>query len=335
MMFDYVVSNPPYQKKGAGTTSHTSIYPSFILYGSNVANYTMMIHPVRSFLVNTRVDKSVVDKLIRSKNIRVVDYMDNSKMVFPTVDIMGGVVISYLPKDTTCLFGGFEDLVPDKLSSIKEKVAKSGFTSIISSISTASVHKVSTTGLNILKDKRSVPRGVLQTNIFDKAPELFSDNKQDDDTYSIIGRQNGKRVVKYILKDHVDVDPLVVSGYNIAIPASHGGTQRGSRGDSVILQPNELCTATFILFGTYSSYDEAKNVERYLNTRFARALLSIKKITQHNSRKTWEFVPDIGDYVGDSVIDWSGDVEQQLYNVFGLSSDEQKWLQDNITQNGI
>lgn len=95
-------------------------------------------------------------------------------------------------------------------------------------------------------------------------------------------------------------------------------------------------TQTFISCGAFKTAEESENCQKYLKTKFARALLSIKKVTQHNPPDTWAYVPQ-QDFTNNSDIDWSkpiSDIDNQLMDKYGLAISERLAIKAFISYEG-
>ena len=93
-------------------------------------------------------------------------------------------------------------------------------------------------------------------------------------------------------------------------------------GETMPAPPLYGCTQTFISV-ICDSEEECINIDRYINTKFVKALLSILKATQHNPPPTWEYVP-LQDFTNNSDIDWRGslaDIDKQLYKKYALEDE--------------
>ena len=78
--------------------------------------------------------------------------------------------------------------------------------------------------------------------------------------------------------------------------------------------------------------EEAEACQKYIKTKFARLLLSVLKVTQHNPRETWSNVPML-DFTAQSDIDWKksiSDIDGQLYRKYGLSTSESIFIESMI-----
>lgn len=103
-------------------------------------------------------------------------------------------------------------------------------------------------------------------------------------------------------------------------------------GQTLIGEPCTGCTQTYITVGGFDTRQQAENCNKYIQTKFARALLSILKCTQHNAPHVWAKVP-VQDFTPDSDIDWSRpiwEVDAQLYRKYGLSDKEIKFIESHI-----
>lgn len=316
-LFDVVISNPPYQLETRGTTSDKTIYPEFLYYGYNTAGNTLMIHPLRAFLVNTRANKKLVNSIKENPYYRIPYYYKDNKKVFPSVLVEGGIVVSRWCKQQAGHYDSLHDLIPSELKVLRDKVSSSGYDSVMKLLQPVSNVRIHVDG-HVEK---------LQTNIIDNNSHLFYD-EYSAGRVQIVGRKAGKRVQLFVDKGLLDIrDSDWENKYKVVLPASHGGKRRGSIGKSVVLAPDEYCTHTFIVFGWFDSLCEAENFNAYLNSPFARGLLSIKKITQHNARDTWVHVPDLSNYhVDEFYVDTMCSLQQE----FSLSEEIMSYLDNNI-----
>lgn len=100
----------------------------------------------------------------------------------------------------------------------------------------------------------------------------------------------------------------------------------------MVLNPGEICTDTFISIGAFSEKSQAQNLAKYLKTKFARALLSVRKVTQHNPNSVWTEIP-LQDFTSVSDVEWSASVEEidkQLFSKYKLSQTEQEFISNKV-----
>ena len=120
------------------------------------------------------------------------------------------------------------------------------------------------------------------------------------------------------------------------IPSSSGSGIFGEKlSDPFVGKPFEGYTETFVTFGCFDTYYEALSSLKYIKSKFARAMLNSRKITQGNKNsKVWSNVP-IEDFTENSDIDWSkpiSEIDLQLYKKYGLDKSEINFIEKNIEE---
>ena len=86
------------------------------------------------------------------------------------------------------------------------------------------------------------------------------------------------------------------------------------------------------ILGNFKTYEEAYNLSKYVQTKFARILLGILKVTQDITPSKWSYVP-LQDFTNNSDIDWSRDIseiDQQLYEKYSLTQEEIDYIETMI-----
>jgi type II restriction enzyme len=101
-----------------------------------------------------------------------------------------------------------------------------------------------------------------------------------------------------------------------------------------VLEPMVAYTRSYIGIGAFDTKIEAESCRKYIKSKFVRALLDAKKVTQDNPIDTWICVP-IQDFTNNSDIDWSvsiSDIDKQLYKKYGLSGEEIDFIETNVKE---
>jgi hypothetical protein len=189
--------------------------------------------------------------------------------------------------------------------------------------------------------KSSLKRFVFGTNIFDILPDYILINesqKKDSVNYiEIYGRKNGTRISKYIERKYV-VAPDNLDYYKVLLPNSNGCGTLGEElstpvmGTPVMGTPVMGNTETFISIGKFKTEIECTACLKYIKTKFARTMLGILKVTQHNGPDKWKYVP-LQDFTDKSDIDWSksiSEIDKQLYKKYSLSEEEIKFIEEKV-----
>ena len=79
---------------------------------------------------------------------------------------------------------------------------------------------------------------------------------------------------------------------------------------------------------------EAENAKKYVESKFARTMLSILKITQDATPMKWKYVP-AQDFTEKSDINWNTsikNIDKQLYKKYGLSDEEINFIETNVKE---
>ena len=323
--FDVVIGNPPYQNEGIGDVARDEpIYHKFMDLAYEVADKAVLITPAR-FLFNAgQTPKMWNKKMLEDKHLQVIYFAQKSEEVFPNTDIKGGVAVTY--RDTQKNFGAIETFTPvewlNELFHLVHHKVKRSFNEYLFGKSS---YKFSANLYNRYPELRGrvsvAEEKSIGSNIFEKLPEIFSDEKQSDSQVGIYGRLNNERVIKWIDADLIEPHSNL-NKYKVFLPASNGSGAIGEvLSTPLVGTPLVGHTQTFISFGAFETKKEAENCLKFIKTDLARAMLGTLKVTQHNqSKEVWINVPwfDFNDY---SIIDWSKsvkEIEEELYDYFDV-----------------
>lgn len=337
MKFDAIVGNPPYQIMATGEANGSDpIYHLFIDAACKLGEKVSFIHPAR-FLFNAgKTPKDWNEKMLNDEHYKVVQYWANSGDVFPTVDIKGGVAVTYWDKNKVFEKIGTFTSYPE-LNGIKKKAAP---TEEINSLMSIMYNQTNFDLDVLLKEHPDYIKGIgsegkdrrLEKNIFDKIP-LFTEEKSNEDDIKILGVIKNKRCYRFIPRKYLDISHENLMKYKVLVPRSNGSGAIGEVLSTPILgEPILGYTRTFLGIGAFDSKEEAENALKYVKTKFARTMLGILKITQDNPIETWRLVP-LQDFTKNSDIDWSksvSEIDKQLYKKYGLSLEEIAFIEKNV-----
>ena len=297
MKFDAVVGNPPYQEEN-GNTRKPPIYHLFYDIAFRLAPIVTLITPARFLFGAGQTPQSWNKKMLSDRHFQVIKYFDTSKDVFDSVDIKGGIVITMRNSNIdTGSIGVFTPYV--ELNSIMKTLLNNGYDiskSVATIVSSRGNYRFTRTFFidHPCAHKRlgEGTGNMIASNALELLPEAFImlPNKSTQ-YYRFIGRVNNDRIYRYILKSYVQNNPYI-NTYNVILPKSNGTGAIGEQlSMPLIAEPNTCATDTFISIGMFNTSFEAHALLLYIKTKFARALLGIKKVTQDNARAVWEYVP--------------------------------------------
>lgn len=334
--FGAVVGNPPYQKASIGkNNSDSAIYPEFMDLSYCLSEFTALITPAR-FLFNAGKTNSKWNSLrLNDPHFKVASYEESSDAVFESnIDIKGGVVITI--RDNNKKYKPIVCFTPNtKLNSIREKVCKcNDFSSITKIICSRGIYRYSDIAYRENPDELSkTSDSRIAPSAFERMPSLFLEKPNDDEDFiQILGKTGNSRVFRWIKRKYVKYVSNL-EHYKILIPKADG---KGSFGERLtkpqIVNPNVGFTETFISIGEFENKTLSEACLKYIKTRFVRALLGMKKVTQNNSKTMWEYVP-LQDFTSSSDIDWSksiDDIDRQLYRKYGLNGEEIAFIEEKV-----
>lgn len=340
MKINAIVGNPPYQEEGISTRK-APIYHLFYDISFSLSDKVSLITPGRFLFRAGQTPKEWMDKILADRHFKVVDYFKKSIDVFPSVDIKGGVVITY--RDAKTIFepiGFFSEY--DELKSVLKKVMshpkfiRNEFANIISS---QGLYKFSEVAFNehpeIYEVQGNGTAAKITSNAFENLPQIFREQEpyNPDIFVRIYGRSKNQRVHKWIEKRYILPTNGYCESYNVFVPEANGTGAIGEvLSTPVIGVPVIGHTDTFLSIGKFTDAQEADRCLKYVKTKFARCMLGTLKATQHNPRETWANVP-MQDFTSDSDIDWSksvSEIDRQLYAKYNLSDDEIAFIESKI-----
>lgn len=333
--FDVVIGNPPYQEEAAIDGGRAEpIYHMFFEEAYKIAKRVSFITPAR-FLYNAgQTPKAWNKKMLEDHHLKIEYYEHDSSKVFSNTNIIGGVAVTY--RDENANFGaiGIFTAFPE-LNSILRKVTGSNFKSFSNIVSNQIIYKYTDKLHDDFPDARYILSKeddyVVRSNAFDKLGMIFFDKKPDDGYVYIqlLGLQNNKRVYKWVRQDYISLHESFRK-YKVFISAANGAS--GTLSDSaarmistpLLGAPNVGTTQTFLSIGSFNNEEEANAALKYVLSKFARVLLGVLKVTQHNPPEKWKYVP-LQDFTVASDIKWSKsirEIDQQLYKKYGLDTNE-------------
>lgn len=340
MKFDVVVGNPPYQETANGkSTKDVPVYNYFYDLAERVSTKYILISPAR-FLFNAgSTDKKWNKKMLSNKHIKVVFYEQDAAKIFPNTDIKGGIAILYRNKDKD--FGNIGLFTPfEELDSISNKVSKLTYRTLDEIISNRGQYRFSDL---IYKeypnDMKKISDRRIASNAFNNLPNLFTEKEPHNkfNYIRILGRLDNQRIYRWFRRDYLQ-EPITFEKWKIILPKANGSGAIGEVlstpliGKPLIGKPLIGFTETFISIGVFDNKLEAQNALKYVQSKFARTMLGILKITQDNPKDKWSKVP-LQDFTQNSDIDWTksiSDIDQQLYKKYGLNQKEINFIENKV-----
>jgi site-specific DNA-methyltransferase (adenine-specific) len=323
MKFDVVVGNPPYQLSDGGHgASAAPIYQKFVESAINLnPRYIVMITPSRWFTGGKGLDEFRRRMLSESRLRNIVDY---PKLYdgFPGVKIRGGVSYFLWDRDYNgpCTVQTMWDGQPlgpamdRRLNAYDVLVRRNEAVSILEKVRAyrvagqperALIERVSTGkpfGLRTFFHGLESPKGLRHPI-----------------------KLHGSQRISWVERSDIEQNIAWIDDWKVLMTAVQGtsaAVETKFLSDPIIAGPGEACTETYLVAGHFDTEKLARQYAAYLQTRFVRFLVSLRKNTQHANRGVYGFVPDIP-------LD-SGWTDEKLYKRYGLTKEEIGFIESTV-----
>lgn len=323
-----IVGNPPYQVMDGGAGgSAVPVYHLFVDASKKInPSYLSMIMPARWYAGGRGLD-SFRDTMLKDTNIiKIADFPD-SRDIFPTVLIKGGISFFLWGKNNKST-SIIENWSKGKLLSISDRpLQEAGIDILIRYNAAISI-------LDKVRKAKYKPFSLMVSNMKPFGLRTYFDD------YSKTPFQNSIRIFAnggdgYVARSVITQNEDVIDKYKLFISRAYGAGEEFPHqilNKPLIGDKSSCCTETYIFIGPFDSEETQNNVFKYIHTRFFRFMVMLKKNTQDAPSRVYELVPQ-QDFTENSDIDWSKSIEEidaQLYAKYNLSKDEIAFIESMI-----
>lgn len=329
MKFNAIVGNPPYQEDDGGAgASAKALYPHFVnITKACEPRYSSLIIPSKWYAGGKGLD-IFRNNMLNDSTIKELHDCLHPEDYFPDTNNRGGICYilwdsSYnnLTNQVKIVTHDINDSKSECIRSLKTRdldifIRNSKAISILDKV----IPNDSTATMTQIISPRK-PFG-LEGNFV--ASKDFKPNK---DSISQPIKCYGKaRSIGYISKDLLSTHTEWIDSWKVFMPyANNIGTELNDDNQNTFLgEPNSVCTETFLCVGADLGLTKksAENLANYLRTKFARFLLSLAKISQHGTGKTYRFVPLL-----DFNEEWT---DEKLFKKYLLTQQEIDYIESSI-----
>lgn len=341
MKFDVIVGNPPYQKSNGGglnKSSGTAIYDDFVTVAKSLSpRFINMIMPSRWFAVQGGKLETFRNTMLEDKHISTLHDYNNAEDCFgKSVELKGGVC--YFLRDTEhngdCnvnIHCGNE--IISETRALKNQQTE--------------VYVRYQKYLDILQKVQNIGESSFSTIVSPNDPFGFDSRiegtmrrvkvnpslkpiKDGVEFYYHGWRTKG---IGFVKKESVKRNKEWIDKVKVLIPKAWGigDTSKDSLTPLIVSNPS-CCYETYLIVGPFEIIAEAKNVVKYMQTKFFHLLVAILKNTQNAMQGAYKYVP-LQDFTSYSDIDWSksvAEIDQQLYAKYGLDESEISFIESKI-----
>jgi len=335
--FGAVIGNPPYQiSDGGAQASAKPIYQYFVLLGKQLSNkYSCYITPTRWFAGGKGLDE-FRDMMLRDKTIKELHDFLTPEDIFPNTNNRGG--ICYFISDYEKIDSEVKVVTHQNNSIISNKkrslMVKNIDIFIRDSMAISVIDKAFKTknegDLSSIVSPRK-PFGI-ESNII-KNSKFKSISTELTNPVVCIGKN---RIKGYLERDDIKAHQEWIDKWKVYVPrANNIGTELNDDNlNSFVGEPNSICTESYIVVGACMDMDaeEAKNLCKYLTSKFVRYLHKQAKASQDASSKTYKFIP-LQNFTHNSDIDWTksiANMDEQLFDKYNLSEEEREHIKNSI-----
>ncbi|HFI0001084.1 TPA: Eco57I restriction-modification methylase domain-containing protein [Streptococcus suis] len=337
--FGAVIGNPPYNIiDGGAQASAKPIYQHFVnMSKSLLPNYSSFIVPTRWFAGGKGLDEFREFMLNDYSILEIHDFL-TPKDIFPDINNRGGVcyfINDSRKKDPIVKVVTHKDNVI--VATKKRKLMIDDIDIFIrDSIGVSVIEKILNTN----------PEGFFSSIVSPRKPFGIESNIVKTDKFSLTKDNIKKPVVcigKNRIKGFVEYTEVTshkewINQWKVYIPrANNIGTELNDDNlNSFIGEPNSVCTEAYMVVGANKNINEqeARNLCKYITTKFVRFLHKQAKASQDASSKTYKFIP-LQNFKNTSDINWETSIEkidEQLFDKYNLSEEEQKYIKRDIMQ---
>ena len=333
MQFDVIIGNPPYQLDDGGFgASAIPIYHKFVEQAKALEpRYLTMVVPARWLFGGRGLDDFRRAMLTDNRIRMLVDYLD-SRLVFPSVDVAGGICYFLWDRDKPgeCRVVEFEHGLTSS-EAVRPLLEEGAEVFIRSHRALAVLRKVmavesGSMALSLPELKR------FDTQVSSQKPfglrTFFRGLDQPSSVHDVLVLQSGGRA--WTSRSEINISEDLIDKWKVFTSKSsseHAGQvdkngQRRVLSLSGVIPPGSVVTETYILLGAYDSETEARNCFSYVITRFFRFLIAARSSAQDLARSAYSFVP-----LQDFSRAWS---DKELYAKYGLTNEEITYIESVI-----
>jgi hypothetical protein len=316
------VGNPPYQENDGGFGgSASAVYNYFIeaLMDNKDISEAIVVIPSRWFTTG-KGTADFRDRIIKSRKIKAIRHFKNSKSVFPTVDVLGGVCFFHYDAN----YNGKIEFSDGKNSTKID-------------LSSADIILDDPRGYDLVKKVESNWNGkytsevawavrpfAIRTNYFVKNKSLPDSHKNAVPCFT-----KRRKILNANIKDIKNSDK--VNEWQVAVPSAYApGSKEGVRRVTLpvnqvfIIPKGYITTETYNVVASFKTKSEAENFKNYLTLDLPRYLLGLRKVTQHIYKGQWNWVPLV-----DAKKSWT---DQKLFKLFKITKEEQEHIKSKLQE---
>ena len=295
MTFDLIIGNPPYQLKdgeGGGGASAKPIYQLFVNEALKMnPDHLLMIIPSRWYGGGKGLDK-FRKEMFDNNNIKELHDFENAKVLFPSIQLKGGVCFFYIEKH----FSGKTKLFTYKTLNKYDEFTIDSINSKINDVETNMFIR-NQFALKILNKvwKKKYPS--LEKTISSRRPFGIQSNEigyqkiKSNADLILVGRNNSRTFIS--INDKRLINTSEINKFKVAIPKAIGNAIMSDKvPNAIIIKPGEIVTETYLI-KTFNIENEAKSFVSYLKTNIFRFLFNSLRYSHNTTKSSYRWIPEL------------------------------------------
>jgi len=299
--FSLCLSNPPYHETIDGNKRGRPIYNKFIEKSIEFSEKILFITPSRWLAGGFGLDE-FRNMMFSRNDIKLIKHFDDAKKIFGNyVDIKGGVSYFFIDNnhngpvtinDVISNFNKYDIFVDMKYHSLLDKIL-----------------------LNMENSLKSISKSKsFWMNFNDNQLDSI---KSENNILCYVSKNKGLK--KYIQIEKISNSAkLSINRFKVFTPYAAGySSNLGIFGNKIIGLPNEVSSNTYMTL-LVNSESEAKSLTSYMNTKFCKFFLSLRKNTQNMKPDTFKWIPIVP-----FDREWT---DELLFDYFNLTEEEKKLI---------
>lgn len=318
MKFDVIIGNPPYQlSDGGAQASATPIYNRFVEQAKKLnPRYMTMIIPARWYAGGKGLD-TFRASMVMDRRIRVLhDFINASDCFGNGVEIKGGICFFLWDRDHVGKCKVFTHTGDKTVEQNERYLQEDG-----NDVFIRYAEGVSILGKVQSANEKTMDEMVSSQKPFGLRTYVHGEQKRFAGSIKLYerggtGYVNRGKITKN--ENWIDQPKVFISAaYNAGDSIPHQIIGKPIAGEA-----GSVCTETYIVVGPFNAPFEVDNAISYIQTKFFRFLVMLRKSSQHAASSVYAFVPQ-----QDFSKPWT---DTELYKKYGLTDDEIAFIESMI-----
>jgi site-specific DNA-methyltransferase (adenine-specific) len=308
--FDIIIGNPPYNNEVSLSGTSSDLYDHFIFKSDKISDSTLMVTPSKWF--NKPDKKNLRDLLINKGKLCIIV---TKNTYFDELNIRGGVSYFLTNKENnkTVLFNNIEKDLKSQLESFGFIFMEQSDSDIITNILSKFKNEISLSSIFNSQSYFGLKTNHRKLSLDGKKCYFSGRQKK---TLNLL-TDNGRHF-SYV--DEFKDTKNKLDRWKLITPAAYGFKTKDNNtynqiGHTFISSPGEICTETFVFFDL-ENRKECENLKAYLETKFVKFLVALRKNKQHVTSKIFEIIPMVS-----LEREWT---DEELFDYFDLTEEEKK-----------